>query len=399
MPVDSQTGRQAAGIAWIAVAVCLAATGCQKLAVVRQVPSQVSNPGPARTTVTQGPPGAESPVNHDNLPLTLPTVTDISPPRHSPTPILDEALQRAEALETVAEPAPASPRVEPVSNETVALPDLDTKPEPVEEKTEEPAPAPASTPAPAPVEVSHESPPIESKAEPKPINPDTPAEPASPIDPWNDGLERLRALARDRAGQTGGADNLWPLRSEVLDWVAKPDREVGDGTLWRTVLTALAAASGSEPSDDDARGALIRAAVGAMEDQAPLAITDLRLCRKVLGFGNFEAIDPSRCRAGMALIVYSELEGLRHEPKGAMQSSRLSTRVDLATARGGPTLWTQDLGTAEDVCRRRRRDYYVNFRINLPDSLPPGEYELRLTQTDAIAGRAASATIPLTVAP
>ncbi len=165
------------------------------------------------------------------------------------------------------------------------------------------------------------------------------------------------------------------------------------------MLTALAAATGPETSDDTTRGAEVRAAVEALEERAPLTVADLRICRKVHGFGNFEPLDSTRCRPGTSVIVYCELEGLRYEPQGSMRRSRLSTRVELVPARGGEPAWSQDLGTAEDVCRRRRRDYYVNFRITLPTTLPPGDYELRLSQTDEVAGRSVAAMIPLTVAP
>ena len=62
-------------------------------------------------------------------------------------------------------------------------------------------------------------------------------------------------------------------------------------------------------------------------------------------------------------------------------------------------LWEKALGDAEDVCRRRRRDYYVNYRFELPRSLGPGSYRLRLLQTDLVAGSATSTEIPLEIKP
>ena len=67
---------------------------------------------------------------------------------------------------------------------------------------------------------------------------------------------------------------------------------------------------------------------------------------------------------------------------------------------GDRVLWSQSLGTAEDVCRRRRRDYYVNYRLTLPDAatLPPGTYRLQIQQRDAYAGAEATGEITLTIA-
>ena len=60
-------------------------------------------------------------------------------------------------------------------------------------------------------------------------------------------------------------------------------------------------------------------------------------------------------------------------------------------------VWDQSLGEAEDRCRSRRRDYYVNYRITIPTTVAPGDYRIRLTQTDLVAGQTASAELPVTI--
>jgi len=40
----------------------------------------------------------------------------------------------------------------------------------------------------------------------------------------------------------------------------------------------------------------------------------------------------------------------------------------------------------------------VNYRVDLPESLAPGTYDLRLTQTDLVANSSTSAGIPLAIA-
>jgi hypothetical protein len=399
MTDGSQAGRPAPGFVRIVLAVCLTASGCQGLPVVRQTPPPTSAPRVStRSTVAPASPQPEAVASRER-PLDLPTSHDdpapVPPPR-TPTPIIDAALERATLAELASTTPAAVPEVDPPST-TAATPAPET-------------PAPETTPAPAAPPSREEEPKaeveppalpgdsltIDRKADPPPIEPDRP----TPGDPWRDALARLRTLARDRAGKPApGEADPWSLRARLLDWIAEPGGNAKESTLWRTVLTALAAATGPETSDDPARGAEVRAAVEALEEHAPLAIADLRICRKVHGFGNFEPLDPARCRPGASMIVYCELEGLRYEPQGPMRRSRLSTRVELVPARGGEPAWSQDLGTAEDVCRRRRRDYYVNFRITLPPTLPPGDYELRLSQADEVAARSVAATIPMTVAP
>jgi hypothetical protein len=133
------------------------------------------------------------------------------------------------------------------------------------------------------------------------------------------------------------------------------------------------------------------------EHSTDLSIGDLRLCRKVLGFGSFEPLASDRVKAGQQLLVYCELTGIQYEERGDDFVSRISSRVEVKAADGGPVLWSRELGDAQDVCRRRRRDYYVNYRVELPRTLGPGSYRLRLLQTDLVAGSAISGDIPFEI--
>ena len=139
--------------------------------------------------------------------------------------------------------------------------------------------------------------------------------------------------------------------------------------------------------------------VSAPENGDPPGISELRLCRKVSGFGSFEPLNENSVKAGQPFLIYCEMTGLRYEAKDDGFVSRLSSRIEIRPAGGGPIQWEHELGAAEDVCRRRRHDYYVNYRVDLPKSLAPGSYDLRLTQTDLVANRATSAEIPLSIAP
>jgi hypothetical protein len=130
-----------------------------------------------------------------------------------------------------------------------------------------------------------------------------------------------------------------------------------------------------------------------------LASGELRLCRRVFGFGSFEPLASERVKAGQHLLLYCELTGIQYEERGADFVSRISSRVEIKPEDGGPVLWTRELGDAQDVCRRRRRDYYVNYRVDLPKTLVAGRYRLRLLQTDLVAGSSTSSEIPFEITP
>ena len=223
------------------------------------------------------------------------------------------------------------------------------------------------------------------------------AEETPPRDDWRDGVERLRTVIR---GHDGEPDGPWALRALLLDALARAGEGGDDANLWKTVLPALGATDEPKEPAERPRVDELRAAILALEDQAPLEITDLRLCKKVSGFGNFDPLDATSLKAGQAVIIYCELSGLRSEAQGDGYRSRLSSHYEVVPATGGePVVKRTSLGAADDLCRRRRRDYYANYRVDLPRGLSPGSYELRLTQEDAIAGRTTSSAIPFTVLP
>jgi hypothetical protein len=207
---------------------------------------------------------------------------------------------------------------------------------------------------------------------PLPINPEKTTVPLKPTDAWREELIRLQGVARDgAAGSDEFTRELWSFRVRVLDGLAA-----------------------TEPT-----GRWVRAAAEQLDEIGPFEITELRLCRKVKGFGDYEPLEPGSCRAGHGVIIYSEMAGVGHQGEGPLFHSRIASRVEILAAGGNDPLWTQPLGTADDYCRRRRRDFCVNYRITLPDTLAPGAYQLRLLQEDLVTNRSVTRAVPLAIVP
>jgi hypothetical protein len=91
------------------------------------------------------------------------------------------------------------------------------------------------------------------------------------------------------------------------------------------------------------------------------------------------------------------MEGPQIQETDSGYRSRLGSRVELTLPSGGDPIWSQSLGAAEDQCLRRRRDYFVNYRLTLPSQLSPGPYLLRLTQTDLLTGRSVASSLDVTL--
>jgi hypothetical protein len=137
----------------------------------------------------------------------------------------------------------------------------------------------------------------------------------------------------------------------------------------------------------------------ATDETDPLGIGKLRLCRKVRGFGSFDTVGETDVKVGQRILVYCEMTGMRCEAKNESFVSKLASKIEISLAGSGTVQWLREFGPAEDVCGSRRRDFYVNYRVDLPKTLAPGLYRLRLTQTDLIAQRSTSAEIPFEIHP
>lgn len=305
----------------------------------------------------------------------------------------DAPVELPMAVKPVAEtaaPAPAPP-VKDADAGKAEIPsefesaDVPRTPDPLEVAAA-PATAPVQAAAPAPA------------PEPKAIDPEKPAEPR---DEWREGLTQVRAVALRRAGEPGDAAQAWAIRARVLDWLAGegPEPAGETGRAWNSVLATLSTATGPETPDPTTLAYHLDAAVETLESYAPIQITALSFCRKIDGFGHYEPVDAPSVRAGQPLLVYCEMSGLRYEEDRDGFRSRLSSRVEVIPAGGGDVVWSEALGTAEDLCRRRRRDYFVNYRIVTPARLAPGSYALRLSQTDLVSNRSVTADVPFTVKP
>ena len=296
-----------------------------------------------------------------------------------PTPLLDAALKRAEAVERAHSQAIAT-RELPAATAEASQPDM-----------------PGKVMAPGTRKSAHDD-----KEPVRTFKLSGQAPVSTPPDAGSKSRSeppRTTGPLADPASRSGSGDvaTVPPVRAQVVDWLASEAAKPANQALFQRAVNTIADAVRNSAKDDSTRSADIRSAVLALEDRVPLGVSDLRLCRKVNGFGSFEPLPTSALRAGQPILVYCELTGLRYQARDASYVSRLSSWVELISAREGAKIWEQSLGEAEDQCRSRRRDNYVNYRITLPQSLPAGDYRLRLTQTDLVANHSASSELPLTI--
>ncbi len=135
-----------------------------------------------------------------------------------------------------------------------------------------------------------------------------------------------------------------------------------------------------------------------LRSRADLSIPNAMLCREVKGFGTYTPIENNRFEAGIAhkVIVYAEVENFasRLNDKNLWET-QLEQHLVLYSESGLP-LWEDKVPTS-DVCRNRRRDFFIARIMTIPANVNMGRYTLKVSVTDQQANRIAETSIPIAI--
>ncbi|MEL7472362.1 MAG: hypothetical protein AAGK04_03525 [Planctomycetota bacterium] len=239
---------------------------------------------------------------------------------------------------------------------------------------------------------------------------------------WTGLIERVRAEVGRSAEPFGPMLRLAALESL---WLGAGESSVGGGARGGAVLApqeeALLAAAREIMSTFAAGDAGTDAAIEALGEAerglravGQLRVADAALCRRVLGFGLYEAFESERFLAGGArrVIVYAEADGFAH--RSATEAERgtaglrvqagdelwavsLGVELNLYHEADGVLAWRRPAETVVDVSRRQRRDFYVVAEVALPATLTVGGYQLKVTLHDKTTGAQDSMLLPIEV--
>lgn len=122
-----------------------------------------------------------------------------------------------------------------------------------------------------------------------------------------------------------------------------------------------------------------------------LRIPTLALTSAVRGYGRYEACDPPDFPSGRQIefVVYCEVENfLSRLGSDGLYESLFSMRTTVLN-RAGDTVLEVDDEHVTDECRTRRRDCFIPRLLRLPATLSPGQYVVKITIADKIAGKVA----------
>lgn len=148
-----------------------------------------------------------------------------------------------------------------------------------------------------------------------------------------------------------------------------------------------------------------------IRERAPLELDKVCFCRKIDGFGQYEAVSGHEFQAGSdgqpgeRVQVYVEVRNFRCVAKQGKYETRLGSALEIRDEKGRKVVALTPEPSA-DLSQTPRQDYFLNFQFHVPAKLPVGRYDLRVTVKDLTpsasgkkVAREATQTLPFWVCP
>lgn len=200
------------------------------------------------------------------------------------------------------------------------------------------------------------------------------------------------------------------VKPGVLTDLEAPTNVLGSRLSAEDRAVLLAARERVLASPSAASEALVKA-LARMSPPAALRIARSALCRRVQGFGRFDAFESDSFVAGrpIRLIVYVEIDGFSARPARdgdpAQAGIALADQVSIELAQSltlyhdpsGLQAWHRPAQRVVETSRAKRRDFYLVHQVELPGTLTVGRYRLKVTVTDKTTGASDEVTMPVNV--
>jgi hypothetical protein len=126
----------------------------------------------------------------------------------------------------------------------------------------------------------------------------------------------------------------------------------------------------------------LRDATSDLAASSKLELRNLVFCERVDYFGWYTEFPRKEFQPKQQVILYAEVENFSAEHKGpAGYETELQGSYEILDA-SGQIIASRQLQLDKEICKNIRRDYFLAYRIYMPDSIPPGRYRLELTIED-----------------
>lgn len=166
--------------------------------------------------------------------------------------------------------------------------------------------------------------------------------------------------------------------------------------VWSNTLFGLSDYMNVEEIPVNRRHALalgsFRRAMTNLESASPLQLQNLEFIQSVESFGQFQAFASHDFQPQQEVLLYVEVDNFSSRDTGGQFETVLQSNYEIYD-QSGRRIDARQFPEVKDTCRVRRRDFYVPYRIYMPENIAPGSYRLELTVRDPSADKFGQASI------
>ncbi len=139
-----------------------------------------------------------------------------------------------------------------------------------------------------------------------------------------------------------------------------------------------------------------RKATGFLAAASNLEVRNIAFCTDVERYGVITKFPKYQFKPDEEVLLYCEVENVSALPVKDGFESQLQGSYEILDNNGNRIV-EQTLPMEPDVCQNVRRDYYMVYRIFMPQQISPGNYKLRLTIEDLKARKYGQSTLDLQI--
>ena len=147
---------------------------------------------------------------------------------------------------------------------------------------------------------------------------------------------------------------------------------------------AIYLADGETPATDR-RAALalreFRTAAVELAEVSRLDVRNLAFCSEVESYGRFVKFEPNRFEPNQQVLLYVEIDNFTVEQTAEGFATAFKGNYQVLD-RSGNRVADQTFQLEQETCRNRRRDYFIPYRMWMPQEIQSGSYTLQLTIED-----------------
>lgn len=126
----------------------------------------------------------------------------------------------------------------------------------------------------------------------------------------------------------------------------------------------------------------LREASTELAAASKLELRNLVFCERVDQYGWFSEFPRNEFQPKQQVILYAEVDNFGAEKKGPQgYETELQGSYQIFDA-SGQVIAERKLQLDREVCRNYRRDYFLAYRVYMPETIEPGRYRLELTVED-----------------